>query len=140
MTPAQLKRQLAALERDLAEWTARKKAAKDRCDAINDPAELADALRDYLLALADLNEFQNPVRGTVATAVYRHRANDEGYRRVMACWWIAQRLMKSADALTGLTPAEAKELDERTTAEAAAFVRSINAVIAQAHSQIRSRA
>lgn len=132
MTPTQAKKQREALLRESGEWQARVTATKAVCDVTSDPEELTLALRDYLLAKADRHHFDwsnHPVKGVPITAMWRRRANDEGYRMILAAKWLADRAMLRADEITGLDAAEKTASKKFYEAESRAFMLGIRAMI-----------
>lgn len=129
MTSARQKKAHDAWMRELGEWKARETAAEGQCAAITDIEELTAALRDLLLARADHLEFRQGRREVEAVALWRRRANSEAYRRTMAVWMIAKRLMAEADKEHGFTKAEREERDARYTAESAALRGAIDAML-----------
>lgn len=117
---------------ELREFKERRDAAKARCDAIIDLEELADSARDYLLAVADVSEYQYGLRADAETRAWRRRANNEGYRQALAIFWIAERLKKRADAGTWLSAAEQKAREDRDRAESEALRVAIDAMLRKA--------
>ena len=118
-----------AYMRELADWKAREAAAEAVCDATTDLEELADALRDYLLAKADHMECRYGRRDAETVALWRRRANSESYHHTMAVFRLAKRLMKAADEAHSFSPDERAARDQRYAAESAALNAAINAML-----------
>jgi len=138
MNDREYKRRRAARLAEQAEWKKRADEAKAVCDALNDPAELADAARAYLLAKADHEESWRGPQGKPFVDALRRRANSPAYRLTLAAFWLVERLKKAADDATGLSAAETKAIEDQQLAESRAFLAALNGLIEGGVRRLRS--